>query len=58
MQTDIMYIQQNTPQITIHLLYIDTIQQVNCDILYTQQLEHDFMHTNETGCMLKYTAQK
>ena len=23
---DIMYIQQNTPQITIHLLYIDTLQ--------------------------------
>ena len=22
------------------------------------ELEHDFIHTNETGCMLKYTAQK
>ena len=21
------------------------------------ELEHDFIHTNETGCMLKYTAQ-
>jgi hypothetical protein len=33
----IMYIQQNTPQITIHLLYIDTIQQVDCDIMYIPQ---------------------
>jgi len=22
------------------------------------ELEHDFIHTNETWCMLKYTAQK
>jgi uncharacterized protein with ATP-grasp and redox domains len=34
---DIMYIQQNTPQITIHLLFIDTLQQVDCDIMYIQQ---------------------
>jgi hypothetical protein len=34
---DIMYIQQSIPQITIHLLYIDTLQQVNCDIMYIQQ---------------------
>ena len=32
-----MYIQQSIPQITIHLLYIDTLQQVNCDIMYIQQ---------------------
>jgi hypothetical protein len=32
-----MYIQQSIPQITIHLLYIDTLQQVECDIMYIQQ---------------------
>jgi hypothetical protein len=32
-----VYIQQSTPQITIHLLYIDTLQQVECDIMYIQQ---------------------
>ena len=32
-----MYIQQSIPQITIHLLYIDTLQKVNCDIMYIQQ---------------------
>ena len=35
--TPVMYIQQNKPQITIHMLYIDTLQQVNCDIMYIQQ---------------------
>ena len=29
MYCDIMYIQQNTPQITIHMLYIDTLQYFN-----------------------------
>jgi Iap family predicted aminopeptidase len=37
MDCDIMYIQQTTPQITIHLLYIDTLQQVDYDIMYIQQ---------------------
>jgi hypothetical protein len=35
---DIMYIQQNTPQITIHLMYIDTLQQVDCNIMYNNKL--------------------
>jgi hypothetical protein len=34
---DIMYIPQNTPQITMHLLYIDTLQLVDCDIMYIPQ---------------------
>jgi hypothetical protein len=29
--------EQNTPQITFHLLYIETLQQVECGILYIQQ---------------------
>jgi hypothetical protein len=41
-----MYIQQNTPQITIHLLYIDTLQQVDCDIMYIQQSV-----SQSTGCI-------
>ena len=34
MNCDIMYI-QSIPQITIHMLYIDTLQHVDCDIMYT-----------------------
>ena len=50
-------------QITIHMLYIDTLQQVNCDIMYIQQsipqiTIHLYIDTlQQVNCDIMYIQQ-